>query len=348
MKKSVQELADFVQGKCAGDSGTLVSGITNLENPLAGHIVFVQDEKNLKKMETSDVACIIVPLKISQSAKPLIQVQNPKLAWAKLLRFFYPSRLPSKTISEKAFIAENAKIGKGVTIDAGAFVGDHAEIGDEAVLHSFSHVGSNVKIGAKTILHPHVSIYENCVIGQSVILHAGTVIGADGFGYVVTERGQEKVPQVGNVVIEDNVEIGASVTIDRATVGSTRIGQGTKIDNLVQIGHNVTIGSHTVISAQTGISGSSKIGNFVTMGGKVGVGDHVEIGDWVMVGAGAGIPTGKKIPSKQIVFGEPARPYQEARRQIAAQLKAAEMYEDLKVLRKKVAALEAKIEKENV
>src|SRR5205085_415899 len=157
------------------------------------------------------------------------------------------------------------------------------------------------------------------VVGASVIIHAGSVIGSDGFGYVPTAEKQEKVPQVGNVVIEDEAELGACVTIDRATIGSTKISKGVKIDNLVQIAHNVTIGPHTVISAQTGISGSSKVGAHVTMGGKVGLGDHVEIGDWTTVGAGSGFPSGKKVPEKQIVFGEPARPYQEARRQIGAQ-----------------------------
>ena len=180
-------------------------------------------------------------------------------------------------------------------------------------------------------------------LGSNVVIHAGTVIGADGFGYVATQTAHEKLPQIGNVVIEDDVEIGACSTVDRAAIGSTRIGQGCKIDNLVQIAHNVVIGPHTVISAQTGISGSCKIGSHVTMGGSVGVGDHVEIGDWTMVGAGAGFPSNKKVPGKQIVFGQPARPYAEARRQIGAQLRAAETLDDVRALKKRVAELDKKL-----
>jgi len=170
------------------------------------------------------------------------------------------------------------------------------------------------------------------------------VIGADGFGYVATATAHEKLPQIGNVVIEDDVEIGSCSTIDRAAIGSTRIGRGCKIDNLVQVAHNVQIGPHTVISAQTGISGSCKIGSHVTMGGSVGVGDHVEIGDWAMIGAGAGFPSNKKVPGKQIYFGQPARPYAEMRKQFGAQLRSAETLDDVRALKKKVAELEKRLE----
>jgi len=345
MTKKVKELAAIVQGEVVGNGEMLIEGITNIEAPAAGHITFVQDEKALRKLEASEISCLIVPGNLQSSAKTLILVKEPKLAWAKLLRVFYPLSPCAEKIFPEASIAKTAVIGKRVTIEPFARIAELAEIGDGAIIRSHVFVGENVKIGPNTILHPSVVIYENCVIGSSVIIHAGSVIGADGFGYVPTLSGQVKVPQVGNVVIEDDVEIGACVTVDRATVGSTRIGRGTKIDNLVQIGHNVTLGPHTVISAQTGISGSSKIGAHVTMGGKVGVGDHVEIGDWVTVGAGAGFPSGKKVPAKQIVFGEPARPYQEARKQIAAQLRSAEMYEEIKKLRRRLAELEKLSEK---
>ena len=342
MSKPVQELAQLVGGTVVGDARLMIQGITNIEAPSEGLITFVQEEKYLARLEASAISCLIVSPKIKSSSKTLIQVENPKLAWAKLLDFFYPAPPYPQTVSKEASVAASAKIGKNVTIEPFAYIGENAEIGDGTVVRAHAYIDTQVKIGVGSLIHPGVMIYRNCVIGNRVILHAGTVIGADGFGYVATAEKQEKVPQVGNVILEDDVEIGASVTVDRAVVGSTRIGTGCKIDNLVQIGHNVEIGPHTVISAQTGISGSCKIGSHVTMGGKVGVGDHAEIGDWVMVGAGAGIPTGKKIPARQIVFGEPARPYQEARKQIAAQLKAAEMYESIKQLKKKVAELEAR------
>ncbi len=345
MSKTVQELADLVHGKVMGDGKTPIRGITNIETPGAGLITFVQDEKSLQKLESSEIACLIVPPSLQSAAKCLIRVSEPKLAWAKLLRVFHPAAAYSKKISPKASIAKTARIGKRVTIEPFAVISELAQIGDGAVIQSHAYVGPKVHLGAHSVLHPGVVIYENCQIGSSVIIHAGSIVGADGFGYVATSTGQEKIQQVGNVIIEDEVELGACVTIDRATIGSTRIGRGCKIDNLVQVGHNVSIGPHTVISAQTGISGSCKIGSHVTMGGKVGLGDHVEIGDWTLVGAGAGFPTGKKVPAKQIVFGQPARPYQEARRQLAAQLRSAEMLEDIRELRKRVEELEKQLAK---
>ena len=348
MSKTVRELAGLVGGAVSGDGSTSIEGITNLETPAKGLITFAQDEKSFKLLDSSPIACLIVPMNIQVSSKPLIRVENPKLAWAKLMEVFFPAPQYSQTLAKEASIADSAKIGRRVTVEPFARIAENAELGDESVIRSYAFVGENVKVGAQSILHPGVVIYRNCVLGKSVIIHAGTIIGADGFGYVGTQAGQIKVPQVGNVVIEDEVEIGASSTIDRATVGSTHIGKGCKFDNLVQIGHNVVIGEHTVISAQTGISGSTKIGSHVTMGGKVGIGDHVEVGDWVMIGAGAGLPTGKKIPPRQIIFGQPARPYQEARRQIAAQLRSAEMYEEIKTLKKKVAQLEMKLSEEKI
>ncbi len=345
MKKTIEELARLIDGKVIGNPAVSVEGITNMETPGPGLITFVQDPKYLARLEASEITCLIVPPSVQASAKPLIQVKNPKLAWARLLQEFYPSPSYSGKVSGQAFIDSAARIGNNVTIEAFASICAGAEIGDGAVIRSHAFVGEKVKVGAKSILHPGVVIYRECVVGASVVIHAGAIIGTDGFGYVATAEKQEKVPQVGNVVIEDDVELGACVTIDRATIGSTRIGQGVKIDNLVQIAHNVTIGPHTVISAQTGISGSSKVGAHVTMGGKVGLGDHVEIGDWTMVGAGSGFPSGKKVPPKQIVFGEPARPYQEARRQIAAQLRSAEMLEDIRKLKAKVAELEKQLSK---
>ncbi len=344
MFKTVQEIADLIQGTVVGDGKLLISGITNMESPADGQITFVQDVKYLKGLENSPISCLIVPPQITASSKTIIQSKHPKLAWAKLLTHFFPVAPFSKTISEKAVIAQSAKIGKNVTVEAYAFVGENAEIGDGSVVRSHVYISKNVKLGNETTLHPHVMIYENCIVGNAVTIHSGTVIGADGFGYVATPERQEKVPQVGNVIIEDEVEIGALTTIDRATIGSTIIGKGTKIDNQVQIAHNVQIGACSAISAQTGISGSCKVGSHVTMGGKVGLGDHVEIGDWTMVGAGAGFPSGKKVPGKQILFGQPARPYQEARRQIGAQLRAAEMLDDIRAMRKKIEALEKTVE----
>jgi len=341
MAYQIKQLAQFLKSSFIGDGEISIEGITNIEAPSKNCIAFVQNKKDLPELEKTELACLIVPKDVQSSSKTIIPVEHPKMAWAALLRFFHPSLPFSGVISSEASIAASAKMGKNVTVEPFARICDGAVIEDGAVIRSFVFVGHNVRVGQTSILHPGVVIYENCVIGQRVIIHAGTVVGADGFGYVATPSKQEKVPQVGNVVIEDDVEIGACTTIDRATVGSTLIGKDTKIDNQVQIAHNVVIGPHTAISAQSGISGSCKIGAHVTMGGKAGLGDHVEIGDWVMVGAGAGFPSNKKIPSQQIVFGQPARPYQEARRQIGAQLRSAETLDDVRELKKRVAALES-------
>lgn len=340
MQQTVNQLAERIQGKVIGDGRTVILGVTSADQPLAGHVAFLENPERLAELEASPIACLIVPCRISSSTKPLIQVEEPKLAWAQLLNLFFPSRAFPGTRSEKAFIAPSARIGKEVTVEAFAYVGEEVEIGAGAVIRAYSYLDRKVKIGEKTIVHPHVTLYENTIVGNRCVIHAGVVIGADGFGFIPTPKGQVKVPQVGDVVIEDEVEIGACSTIDRATIGSTRIGRGVKIDNLVQIAHNVSIGPHTVISAQTGISGSSKIGTFVTMGGRVGLADHVEIGDQAVLGAQSGVPTGKKVPSKQIWMGAPARPYQEARKQVAAQWRAAEMLEEIRKLRARVEELE--------
>ena len=343
MQKTVAQLALDVQGKVIGDGQTVITGITSANHPLAGHLAFLEDPSRLNDLEASSIACLIVSTKVTASKKTLIQVSEPKLAWARLLNIFFLPRSFPPGVSEQAFIASSARLGKGVTVEAFAYVGEEAVIGNESVVRAHSYLDRKVKIGEKTILHPHVTLYENTEVGNRVVIHAGTVIGAEGFGYVPTPEGQVKVPQVGNVVIEDEVEIGACSTIDRATMGTTRIGRGIKIDNLVQIAHNVSIGPHTVISAQTGISGSSKIGSFVTMGGRVGLADHVEIGDQTMLGAQTGVPTGKKIPAKQIWIGAPARPYQEARKQVAAQWRSAEMLDEIRKLRARVDELEKQL-----
>jgi len=346
MNKTAQALAQIINGKLIGDEKLPITGITNAENPIEGHISFASDPKTFKKLNTSTIACIITNSQITESQKTLIQVDNPKLAWAKLLGLFFPAPQYSGKISEKAQIDPSAKIEDNVTIEAFAVIGADTLIGAGSVIRSHAFIDQNVTLGSNVLIHPHVMIYDKTVIGNHVIIHSGSVIGCDGFGYVATDKGLAKVPQVGNVIISDYVEIGANVTIDRATVGSTAIGMGTKIDNLVQIAHNVTIGAFTAISSQSGISGSSKIGSCVTMGGKAGIGDHVEIADKVMVGAGSGLPSGKKIPEGQIIFGEPARPYHIARKQIAAQLRSAEMYDQLKKLTAQVKILQGKIEKD--
>ncbi len=344
MSYSIKELAEKVNGTVLGDTDTQIDGVTSFDKPQASHITFVTTPRDLKNLEQSAIGAVIVPKQISGSAKPIIQVENPKLAFAVLLSFFYPPRTFAPQISNLAHISKTAKIGKNVTIESFAVIGDYAVIGNGTVIRSHVFIDDHVAIGERTTIHPNVSIYSNVKIGDQVIIHSGVVIGADGFGFVFDGKQQFKLPQVGTVIIENNVEIGACTTIDRAAIGETIVGEGTKIDNQVQIAHNVQIGKHCAISAQCGISGSTKIGNYVTLGGSVGIADHVEIGDGAMLGANAGVPPGKKIPPKQIWFGAPARPYDEMRKQFGAQLRAAENQEELRKLKKKVAELEREFE----
>lgn len=344
MPYTIQELAKIINGTVIGDPKTTVNDVSSYEKPIKQGITFLLNPKHLIDLETSEIGCIIVPKSISKSAKPLIQVDNPKLAFAMLLGVFYPPRKFNGQISKLAYLAATARTNDNVTIEPFAYIGENVEIGKNSVIRSHAFLDNGVTVGENTVIHPNVMVYEKTKIGNRVTIHAGAVLGADGFGFVFDGKQQQKVPQVGTVVIHDDVEIGAGTTIDRATVGQTVVGKGTKIDNQVQIAHNVEIGEHCAISAKVGISGSCKIGNYVTMGGGAGLADHVEIGDGTMLGGLSGVPSGKKIPPKQIWFGQPARPYHEMRKQIAAQLRAAESLGDVSDLKKRIANLEAEIE----
>lgn len=344
MSYTIEDLAAKVNGTVLGESKTAITGVTGFEHPKTGCVTFISSARDLKELEKSDISCILVPRLIRASSKPLIQVENPKLAFAILIGLFHPPRDYKRYISDKADIAKSAILGKNVTIEAFVHIGENTRIGDNAVIRASSYIDDRVEIGEGTVIHPNASIYDQVKIGSRVIIHSGVVIGADGFGFVFDGKQQFKLPQVGTVTIDDDVEIGACSTIDRAALGNTIIGKGTKIDNQVQIAHNVQIGAHCAISAQVGISGSCKIGNYVVMGGSVGLADHVEVGDGAMLGANAGVPSNKKIPPKSIWFGQPARPYEEMRKQVGAQLRAYENQEDLRSLKKEFAKLNAEIE----
>lgn len=344
MEKTLNEIAILIKGTIVGNGDIEIIGITSIESPKEGCLAYITDAKKLSEIEKTCLAALIVPPEIQSTVKPVIQHPHPKVAWAIVLGLFNPARTFPKIISNQAFIAKSAKIGKNVTIEPFSYIGENVTIDEDSVIRSHSYIDEGTSIGKNTVIHPGVVLYPNTKIGHNVAIHAGTVIGTDGFGYVFDGQKHLKVPQVGNVIIEDDVEIGGCVTIDRATIGSTIIGKGTKIDNLVQIAHNVEIGQHSCLSAQTGIAGSSKVGNFVTMGGRVGLADHVEIGDQVMLGAESGVPPGKKIPPKQIWIGTPARPYQEMRKQVGAQLRIAETTQTVRELKKRVEELEKQIE----
>ncbi|MFH1562625.1 MAG: UDP-3-O-(3-hydroxymyristoyl)glucosamine N-acyltransferase [Nitrospirota bacterium] len=347
MTKTLEEITKFVNGKLIGEKDILISHIAPSKEAKEGEITFIFDKRELKKIPANQIcaSCIVLPEDVHTLSCPKIIVENPKLAFAKLLELFIPTTLPPQGIHPTAIISKDAKIGKEVSIGAYVVIADEVEIEDKVVIYPLTYIGNKVIIGTESILHPEVTIYDKVKIGKRVIIHSQTVIGSDGFGYVKTGTRQAssvhyKIPQKGEVVIEDDVEIGAGVTIDRATLGATLIGQGTKIDNLVHIGHNVTIGKNCIIVAQVGISGSVTIEDNVTFAGQSGATDHVTIKENTIV-AGRAVVT-KDVGPDEIVSGFPARPHQEEMKIKALTQKLPELVKRIKDLEKKVEELSAK------
>jgi len=335
MSKTVQDIAQLIDGKVVGDGSLAISGITNIENLQDGHITFINDEKYLPAVEDSGIACIIATPEIASSKKTLIHHPYPKLDFAHLLTAFFPKPQPKPGVSKNISLGENVTLGKNLSI------ADFVVIEDGASMAG-CYIGPNVSVGNHSTIYPNAVIYYNCKVGNNVTLFANCVIGSDGFGFVNTGKGQFKVPQVGNVVLEDDVEIGACTTIDRATMGSTIIHRGVKLDNLVQVAHNVEIGEHTVASSFTGISGSTKIGKNCTIAGGVGLADHCTIGDNVILCASAGIPSKKKISDGQVFLGSPARPIEQAKKQFGAIAVLPRIIDKVSKLEKRIKELENK------
>ncbi len=338
MRKRLKELAQYVGGTVIGDGEVEISGVAALEAARSGEITFIAHPKYLSKLAETNASAIIASKEIPSSKKPLLCVGNPYLAFAKILTLFSEKPYQPKGIDPNAWISSTARLGKEVTVYPFVSIGDRCRIGDRVTLYPGVCVGEDASIGEETILYPNVSIYPGTVIGKRVILHGGVVVGADGFGYVKEGKKNVKIPQVGKVEIEDDVEIGANTTIDRATFGKTIIGRGVKIDNLVQVAHNVGIGEDSVIVAQVGIAGSTKIGSNVTLGGQVGVADHVEIGDNVMVGAQSGVHS--DLAANQAYTGSPPLPHREFLRVVNVLIKLPEMKKTLFEIEKRLKRIE--------
>ena len=320
----VQELAETVSGRVVGDGETDIVRIADLEQARKGEIAYVDNEKFMPAALESRASCLIVPKGAAEkfSNRTLIEVANPKLAFAQIGAVLYPSTRqpgihPTAVVAETADVASSAHIGPNVTI------------------------GEYVTVGDNCVLHPNVVLYDGVTIGNRVILHAGVCIGADGFGYVRHELGYQKFPQIGTVVIEDDVEIGAYTCVDRAALGRTRIGRGTKLDNMVHVGHNCDIGERVVIAAQTGISGSVVIEDDVVIGGQVGFGDHTRVQKGAIIGSKAGILPGK-IVRPGVWWGIPVQPLDQYKRMNAHMNKLAEMRDEIKQLRQRLADLETR------
>ncbi len=340
MEKTLSELAQLVGGEVVGDGAVRIVGVAPIDDARKGEITFIAHPRYLPKLTETEASAVIVSPQVSESDKPLLRVANPYLAFAKILGIYSHRPYEPKGVDQGAWVSPTAKLGEGVSVYPFAYIGDGVEIGNRVVLFPGVYVGDNAVIGDDTLIYPNVSIYEGCRIGKGVILHSGVVIGSDGFGYARDGKRSVKIPQVGSVEIEDDVEIGANTTVDRAAMGKTVIKRGVKIDNLVQVAHSVTIGEDSIIIAQVGIAGSTKIGSNVILAGQVGVSDHIEIGDNVMVGPQSGVA--KDIPPNQVVTGSPSIAHKDFLRAIMTFPKLPEIWRKIGQLEAKVKELEAR------
>lgn len=337
MQFSAEQIAALIQGKIEGDPQTTVSGFGKIEEAGKSDLAFLANPKYEDYLYTTAAGIIIIgeqmELKENISAT-LIRVKDAYSSFAVLMQYYQQMKAKQLVgIEDPVFIHPSAKIGKDVYIAAFSYIGEHAEIGNDVKIFAQVFIGANTKVGDRTVLHPGVKLYHDCVIGNDVTIHAGTVLGSDGFGFAPQQNGTyNKVPQLGNVVIEDHVEIGSNTCIDRATLGSTIIKKGTKLDNLLQIAHNVEVGEHGVIAAQTGISGSTKIGNHVMIGGQVGIVGHISIADGTKINGLTGISKSITEPNTSL-SGRPAM-------ELGDSLRAMAIYKRLPELDKKIKELE--------
>src|SRR5579859_1436279 len=327
MPITVHALAAQIGGEVQGDANIQLNGIAPIPHARATDVTFAENPKHAAAAEGCAAAAVIVPLGASASRKTLIRVKNPRAAFARALAIFYPPRKYPAQVHPTAQLGRNVQLGEGVFVGEYTVLRDNVIIGNRSVLETHCVIGEGSRLGDDCLLYPNVTIYHGIRIGNRVAIHAGSVIGSDGFGYVQDGAERLKIWQVGNVVIEDDVEIGANVTIDRATMDSTLIKRGTKIDNLVQIAHNVTLGRNCIVISQVGIAGSVQIGDNVTLAGQAGIADHLKIGDNSVVAAQSGVS--EDLPPRSVVFGTPAQPAMQTKRQIIALRKLPEILRKL-------------------
>jgi UDP-3-O-[3-hydroxymyristoyl] glucosamine N-acyltransferase len=309
---TLREIAEKIGGRLTGNGDLPITGISGIEEAREGDITFLAAPKFVRHLNDCRASAIIIGNKLAHLAGPdrnLITVENPILAYAHAARLLAPSKTREPVVSSLAFVSPDASLAPTVAVYPYVFIDRDVTIEDDVTLFPFVYVGPKVRIGRSSTLYPNVTLYGGTIIGRNVTVHAGTVIGSDGFAYVWDGKEHVKIPQLGNVEIEDDVEIGADVTIDRASLGTTLIRRGTKIDNLVQVAHNVTIGEDSIIVSQVGIAGSSSLGRNVVLAGQVGVRDHVAIGDNVQVAGQTGISA--DVPSNTAIAGTPHMPYKD-------------------------------------
>ncbi len=334
MTFTLEEIAAIVGGKLEGDAARKISGAASLAEATGEEISFFANPRYAKYLRKTSAAAVIVPPEFSESIEAtIIRADNPSKAFEQIaLKFAPPPVKFAAGIHPSAVVHPSAKIGRAVSIQPHVVIEAGAQIGDETVIGAGSYVGDEVVIGSNCLIYPLVTLRERCRVGHRVILHSGVVIGADGFGFEMTAQGQMKVPQIGIVQIDDDVEVGANTTIDRARFGRTWIQEGAKIDNLVQVAHNVVVGKHTVIAAQTGVAGSVRIGQRVLIGGQTGITGHIEIGDGTMIGGQAGV---SKSLNGGVWWSTPSVPLKEAKLQIAWVRRLGKLFERVKRLEEK-------------
>lgn len=351
MEYTALEIATLLGGSIEGNPDIKVNNLSKIEEGKPSTLSFLGNPKYEEYIYSTNASIVIVskqfiPSKTVQAT--LIKVEDPYKAFSKLLEVYNSKKQDINTgIQQPSFIHENAEYGDNLSVGAFSYIGKGCKIGHNVKIYTQVYIGENVTIGDHCILYPGVKIYQNCVIGSGVIVHANAVIGSDGFGYSKDSEGRYiKIPQTGNVVIEDDVEIGASTTIDSATLGSTVIGKGVKLDNLVQVAHNVVIGEHTAIAAMVGVSGSVKIGKRCTIAGQVGFSGHIEIADDVMIGPQAGVTKSFKTPGT-ILLGAPAYEVRESKRIFAVTRRLPDMADKLSKLEKEMEAIKKSLSSHN-
>ena len=339
--KTLKEIAQLIGGEVIGDGNVVITGISGIREAEEGDLTFLANHRYANLMDTTKAAAIITSRDTTAAPKPIIRTDNPSMAFATVISILMPSdqKYPSG-IHPTAVIGKNVKLGQDVALQPYVVIDDDVVIGDRTVVYAGTYIGYRARIGCDCLIYSNVAIREKVEIGNRVIVHSGTVIGSDGFGFATVDGEHHKIPQIGTVLIEDDVEIGANVTIDRARFGKTTIGKGTKIDNLVQIAHNVIVGENSIIIAQAGISGSTVIGKNVTIAGQAGLVGHITIGDNAVLAAQAGVT--KPVPANTCVSGYPARQHDEAKRLNAFISRLPQIVDKLKKLEEKINLLEKK------
>lgn len=340
MEFTAKQIADFIGGKVEGDINATVNTFAKIEEGTKGAISFLSNPKYIHYIYDTQSSIVLINNDVELErpvSTTLIRVENAYECVAKLLQLYDAARPKKQGIDSLAFISPKATIGENVYIGAFAYIGDNAVIGNGTMVYPHATIGDNVKIGEKCKIYPNVVIYEGCKLGNEVTIHSGSVIGADGFGFAPNTEGYAKIPQIGIVTIEDNVEIGANTCIDRSTMGSTIIRKGVKLDNLIQVAHNVEIGENTVMSAQVGIAGSTKIGSWCMFGGQVGLAGHITVGDKTILGAQSGVPG--NIKGDQTLIGTPPMEPKAYFKSQAIFRKLPDMYKQINELQKQLDEL---------